>query len=102
MLTLIVVVGGVAGLCFFGNIFNSYGETTQYLTRMKKYADPFKSHVRPEAKKNEFENFTFSAGFRLPLFHQKNEEELSKAGIPLRGEEFRHKYSHLFGRGALV
>ena len=95
MLTLIVVVGGVAGLCFSWGIYLILTEKRRnILTRMKKYTqthlNPHQEGFQKQKERTNLKNILLFFGriFASRSFTKRIEEELSKAGIPLRGEEF--------------
>jgi len=95
VLTLIALLSGITGLCFFWGIYLILTEKRRIiLKRLGSYTKVQTAlHQEDEIRRKRTinsKNILLLAGriFASRSFTKKIEEELSKAGIPLRGEEY--------------
>lgn len=95
MLIIILVLAGITGCCFCWGLYLILTENRRsILLRMEKYTQNQTGlHQDDERKKRghlNLKNTLLFVGriFASRSFTKRIEEELSKAGIPLRGEEF--------------
>lgn len=109
MLVIITVLGGFTGVFLFWGIYLILTKKRRsILQRMANYTKSQESHNSDEILRKKgrinLKNFLSSAGkvFVSRSYTKKVAEELSKAGIPLRGEEFLVINSIAFVAGGLM
>lgn len=109
MLMAITVLGGFTGVFFIWEIYLVLTKKRRsILQRIENYTKGQEGYHQDENQKRKekigTKNFLRSAGkiFASRSFTKKVEEELSKAGIPLRGEEYLVINSMTFFMGGLL